>query len=108
MADEKILKDEILEEDQLDNVAGGTHNETLGDGAELVKRGLLSKSDIFNYSAISKVLHDMGYGGYKDNNDITTANIYINKDGTQISRAEFWKNFDAENGTRIIYPRKKF
>ena len=31
MADEKILKDEILSDEQLDNVAGGTYAETFQD-----------------------------------------------------------------------------
>lgn len=31
MADEKILKDEILNEEQLDEVAGGTHDQTSSD-----------------------------------------------------------------------------
>ena len=29
-------------------------------------------------------------------------NEYYNKQGERISRKEFWKNFDAENGTKII------
>ena len=31
MADEKILKDEILSDEQLDNVAGGTYTQTFND-----------------------------------------------------------------------------
>ena len=102
MADEKILNDEVLSDDELDNVAGGTRIETYQDGDELVKRGLLSEDDALHSSPVRDVLHKMGYTGYKDNGGLFNGNIYTDKKGNTISRDQFWKNFDAENGTKII------
>ena len=51
------------------------------------------------------MLHKMGYAGYKDNdgmNGMVNGNIYTDKSGNNISREDFWKNYDAENGTKII------
>ena len=102
MAEEKILKDEILNDEELDRVAGGTRIETFQDGDELYKRGLLSAEDALSSAPVRNLLHKMGYAGYKDNGGIINANIYTDKNGNEISRAQFWKNFDAENGTKII------
>ena len=102
MAEEKILKDEILKDEQLDNVAGGTRLETLADGNELYKRGLLSEEDILSSSRVRDLLHKMGYSGYVDKGGIMNGNIYTDKKGNVITRDQFWKNFDAENGTKII------
>ena len=102
MAEEKILKDEILSDNELDNVAGGTRLETYDDGNELYKRGLLTAEQAFHSAPVRDKLHSMGYGGYKDNGGIINGNIYTDKQGNIISREQFWKNFDAENGTQII------
>ena len=102
MADEKILKDEILSDEELDGVAGGNRLETFGDGNELYKRGLLSAEDALSSSPVRNKLHSMGYAGYKDNGGIMNGNIYTDKSGNTVTREQFWKNFDAENGTKII------
>ena len=102
MADEKIFKDEIMEDDELDNVAGGNRLETFADGNELYKRGLLSAEDALSSSPVRNKLHELGYAGYEDKGGIINANIYKDKNGTLITREQFWKNFDAENGTKII------
>ena len=99
---EEIKKDEILSEEELDNVAGGTRLETYGDGNELYKRGLLSEEDALHSAPVRDILHEMGYSGYKDNGGLFNGNIYTDKNGNTISREQFWKNFDAENGTQII------
>ena len=99
---EKILKDEIMNDEELDNVAGGTRIETYKDGNELYKRGLLSEDDAMSSSPVRELLHKMGYTGYKDNGGLFNDNIYTDKKGNAISRDQFWKNFDAENGTKII------
>ena len=91
MAEEKILKDEILSDAELDNVAG-----------ELYKRGLLSEDDALKSAPVRDMLHKMGYAGYQDKGGIINGNIYTDKSGNTISREQFWKNFDAENGTKII------
>ena len=102
MADEKILKDEMLSDDELDGVAGGTRLETFADGNELYKRGLLSAEDALSQAPVRNMLHKMGYAGYEDKGGIINGNIYTDKSGNTITRDEFWKNFDAENGTKII------
>ena len=105
MADEKILKDELLNDAELDNISGGTRLETYRDGNELYKRGLISAKDVLESAPVRDMLHKMGYAGYKDNdgmNGMVNGNIYTDKSGNNISREDFWKNFDAENGTKII------
>lgn len=102
MADKKILSEEILDDDELENVAGGTRIETYADGDELYKRGLLSADDALHSSPVRDILHKMGYNGYEDKGGLINANIYTDKSGNKISREDFWKNFDAENGTKII------
>lgn len=102
MADEKILKDEILSDEELDGVAGGTRIETFQDGDELYKRGLLSAEDALSSAPVRNILHKMGYAGYEDKGGIVNGNIYTDKSGNTITREQFWKNFDAENGTKII------
>jgi len=102
MADEKIFKDEVLSDDELDNIAGGNRLETFADGNELYKRGLLSADDALHSTPVRELLHKMGYAGYEDKGGIINANTYKDKNGTVITRDEFWKNFDAENGTKII------
>ena len=98
----EILKDEILKDEELDNVAGGNRLETFGDGNELYKRGLLSAEDALSSAPVRDMLHKMGYEGYKDNGGLINANVYTDKSGNMITREQFWKNFDAENGTKII------
>ena len=64
----EILKDEILNDAELDNVAGGNRLETFADGDELYKRGLLSADDALESALVRDVLHKMGV--YKDNGRI--------------------------------------
>ena len=98
----EILKDEILDDDELDRVAGGTRLETFGDGNELYKRGLISADDALSSAPVRDMLHKMGYTGYQDKGGIMNGNIYTDKQGNTLTREQFWKNFDAENGTKII------
>ena len=102
MAEEKIFKDEIMDDAELDNVAGGNRLETFGDGNELYKRGLLSADDALKSAPVRDKLHELGYTGYEDKGGLINANTYKDKNGNMISRDEFWKNFNAENGTKII------
>ena len=98
----EILKDEILKDEELDNVAGGTRIETFQDGNELYKRGLLSAEDALSSAPVRNKLHELGYAGYEDKGGIINGNIYTDKSGNTITREQFWKNFDAEDGTKII------
>ena len=102
MIDEKKIADAAMNEEELDNVAGGNRIETWQDGDELVKRGLLTAEQALHSAPVRDKLHEMGYTGYKDNGGIINGNIYTDKNGNTISREDFWKNFDAENGTKII------
>lgn len=102
MKDEKILQDEIMSEDELENVAGGNRLETFEDGNELYKRGLLSAEDALHSAPVRDMLHKMGYAGYEDKGGLINSNIYTDKAGNKISREDFWKNFDSENGTKIV------
>ena len=101
MANE-ILKDEILNDAELDRVAGGTRLETFADGNELYKRGLISAEDALSSAPVRDMLHKMGYAGYQDKGGIMNGNIYTDKQGKTLTRDEFWKNFDADNNTKII------
>ena len=98
----EILKDEILKDEELDRVAGGTRLETFADGNELYKRGLISADDALSSAPVRDMLHKMGYTGYQDKGGIMNGNIYTDKNGNTITRDEFWKNFDADNNTKII------
>ena len=98
----EILKDEILKDEELDRVAGGTRLETFADGNELYKRGLISADDALSSAPVRDMLHKMGYTGYQDKGGIINGNIYTDKKGNTVTRDEFWKLFDAENNTKII------
>ncbi|MBO6305798.1 MAG: hypothetical protein J6M62_12105 [Selenomonadaceae bacterium] len=90
-----------LSVENLEGVSGGTIVETVADSVELYKRGLLAK-EYDGCAAVRDKLHGMGYGGYVDNGGVAKGNIYTDKNGQIITRQQFWKNFDAENGTKII------
>ena len=90
-----------LNVEELEGVVGGTIVETVADSVELYKRGLLSK-EYDSCAAVRDKLHSMGYSGYEDKGGIAKGNIYTDKSGNTITRQQFWKNFDAENGTKII------
>lgn len=68
MADEKILKDELLNDAELDNISGGTRLETYRDGNELYKRELISAEDALHSAPVRDVLHKITV--YKDNGRI--------------------------------------
>lgn len=102
MKDEKILREEMLNDAELDKVDGGNRIETFADGNELYKRGLLTADQSLKSAPIRELLHKMGYTGYEDKGGLINSNIYKDKNGNLITREEFWKNFDAENGTKII------
>ena len=96
MDDEKKFADEILSDEELDNVAGGTGIETFNDGEELSRRGLLSVEGAFKPDSVRNCMHELGYTGYKDNGSLDKANVYTDKSGNVITREQFWKNFDAD------------
>ncbi len=102
MKNEKLLNEEMLSDEELEGVAGGTRIETFQDADELYKRGLLNEDQTLHSAPVRDLLHKMGYNGYKDNGGIVNGNIYTDKKGNVVTRDQFWKNFDMENGTKII------
>jgi len=89
MTDEKILKDEILKEEQLDNVAGGSNFETDNDIKRFQKLGFISK----NTTTPLQDLYDafQRFGIVANKNDIR-ANEYfnINNDRKFKTREDAW------------------
>jgi hypothetical protein len=96
-----VDKSKKLNIEELDGVAGGTILETLSDSAQLYKRGLL-ENEFESCAAVRDKLHGLGYSGYEDKGGLLKANVYTDKQGKTITREEFWKNFDKENGTKVI------
>ena len=96
-----VDKSKKLGLEELDGVAGGTISETISDSAELYKRGLLNK-EYESCAAVRDKLHDLGYSGYQDKGGLFKDNVYTDKQGNTITRDEFWKRFDQENGTKVI------
>ena len=98
------MENKKLNLEELDEVVGGATLEIMDDGAELYRRGLLDK-DINNTKTIRDKMHSLGYTGYIAMDGFKN-NIYKDKQGNIITRQQFWKNFDAENGTHIIRSTK--
>lgn len=100
----ELKKMNKMDDAQLDQVAGGSFQEALMDGFELMERGLIKDGQ-----DVEQVLRSLGYKGYKANAikgydpqgnpiaDTDTPTVYVNKQGKQVSREEFWKNFNKEN-----------
>ena len=105
MVANKILVNAALSDDELDQVAGGTRRETGDDGHELFKRGLIHNGR--TPDEVNDVMHQIGYTGYQGINKAVGNNVYTDKSGNTITREEFWNNFDAENGTKIL-PRDQW
>ena len=75
------------------------------DGYELYKHWLLNEEESKNYDLVRGAIHKLGYNyvGYSGLDVFDWKdNEYFNKKGDSITRDQFWDNFDAENGTKII------
>ena len=105
MAKEKILKDEVMSESELDGVAGGGLTDTVRDGLQLYLRGKLSFEQVKDASLIAKTLHDMGYSGYKQTG-LWEDNVYTDRNGNTLSGPDFWKKFGEENGAAVLKDRE--
>ena len=104
MANE-ILKDEILNDEQLDNVAGGTYLESADDAKRFKDLGI----KIFNndIAGVPVLMHDEfvklrdtfnQYGvTIKDNGGLVNANKYF-IGGEEVSREDAWKHIKAQLG----------
>ena len=103
MAEEKILKDEILTEEQLDNVAGGTYIESADDAKKFKELGVkIYDNDI---AGVPVLTHDEfvklrgafeKYGvTVKDKGGLVNANEYY-MGGKKVSRDDAWKHINAQ------------
>ena len=106
MAENDKFADEMLTDEQLEGVAGGSKLETIVDGGELWSRGLLPDYAIFFSDLVEAKMHELGYTGYQANGGLLTKNVYTDKNGNRIDGKTLWANFDAENGTKIIHEIK--
>ena len=105
MADEKILDNEILEENELDGVAGGTMKETIGERAKLNELGLYNfdKSKGFvgsvreGFDALGKRMGITINVNASVNN--STSNVY-QIENHSFTRDEFWSFIDETSNSR--------
>lgn len=108
----EILKDEILSDEQLDNVAGGTFAESYGDAKSFEKLGVkIFKNELVGiplldhegFANLRKAFEKYGVT-IKDDGSIfgdlvgtSKANQYY-LNGKEISRDEAWKHINAQFG----------
>ena len=101
MPDEKILKDEIMDEEQLDEVAGGSTSEIKDDRKRLIKLGYYENKPHQKYevgiaNALEKLSNATGYGFKFASTSHTgnQSNVY-SFNGREISRDKFWALIDV-------------
>ena len=109
MANE-ILKDEILSDDELDNVAGGTFAESYSDAQQFEKLGVkIFKNDLVGVPLLDpegfvnlRAAFDKYGVTIKDDGSIwgdltgkSKANQYY-IDGKEVSREDAWKHINAQ------------
>ena len=100
----KILKDEILKDEELDNVAGGTYLESSSDAIKFKENGVDIGIPIIG-DTIAIMGHDEfvklreAFNKYgvtiKDNGGLLKANEYY-IDGKLVSREDAWKHIESQ------------
>ena len=95
MTDKMKLASRALDDEQLENVAGGNRLETFVDGDILSKLGLISQDDASSCSPVRNKIQALGYK-YEDHGGLTP-NQYYDKNGKNVSREDFWKGFAADH-----------
>lgn len=100
MADKDKFADEVMNEDELDNVAGGTIAETAADSLDLYRRGLTD--EIYVGSERTRKVINFRGNKYQDHGGLFKPNEYYDKLGNPTSRENFWKEFDLQNQTEAI------
>ena len=100
MAKEDKCADEIMSDNELDNVAGGTIAETAADSFELYRRGLTDK--VYVGSERTRRVINFKGNEYKDHGGLFKPNEYYDKIGNPTSRENFWKEFDLQNQTEPV------
>ena len=100
MAKEDKFSDEMLNDDELDKVTGGTIAETAADSFDLYRRGLVE--DIYVGSNRTHcAINAMGFK-YKDHGGLFRPNEYFNHLGKPVSRGKFWEDFDKQHQTEAV------
>ena len=100
MADKDKIADEVMKDDELDNVTGGTIAETAADSFALYRRGLTDKAYVGS-ERTSRVINFKG-NEYKPHGGLFKPNEYYDKAGNPTSRENFWKEFDMQNQTEAV------
>ena len=95
MTDKMKLASKALDDEQLENVAGGNRLETFFDGGILSKLGLISHNDASSCAPVRNKIQALGYK-YEDHGGLTP-NQYFDKNGKNVSREDFWKGFAADH-----------
>ena len=100
MADKDKFADEVMSDEELDNVAGGTIAETAADSFDLYRRGLTDKV----YVGSERIRRVMNFKGneYKDHGGLFKPNEYYDSSGNLTSRENYWKEFDMKNQTEPV------
>jgi hypothetical protein len=100
MADEKILAEEIMDEDELEEVAGGTTAETKDDRRRLLAMGYYEIKPHQNYAvgianALEKLGKDTGYDfKFTSSSHMGTESNSYQFNGKEVTREKFWKLVD--------------
>ena len=99
----EILKDEILKDEELDNVAGGTYLESASDAKKFKELGVKIYDN--EIAGVPVLFHDefvklrgafQQYGvTIKDNGGLIDANEYF-IGGKLVSRDDAWKHIEAQ------------
>ena len=100
MAEKKKFADEMMSDDELDNVAGGTVAETAADSFDLYRRGLVDK--IYVGSERTRRVINFKGNAYQDHGGLFKPNEYYDKSGNPTTRENFWKEFDIKNQTEPV------
>ena len=109
MAEEKILKDEILSDEELENVAGGTAAELAKDIKFLNALGIKTKN--YSMDEIKSNAFGIGieitnliggdltiYADIEYENDYRIVSCFMGEDDTYLTRAEFYKKVCEQVG----------
>ena len=98
MTDEKILKDEVMSDDELDNVAGGTYIDSMNVASFLYQAGFdntLNDRGIVNFAGMRSALDSIGIS-VEDHGGMAAlgaqGNVYTNKaTGAKMDQAGMMK-----------------
>ena len=98
MADEKIINEEVLSEDELDEVAGGYGKEIKDDKKRFEKLGIKITSDAHDEAQLKGVFDRFGIKVETYHGSLTPNSYYDKLNDKTVNRDEAWK---------LVYDRKK-